>query len=111
MNDNELIRRGDVRAEIKRLTFNPLVNELLYRVLDGISPVPHEMTARKFVSNISRMCKYRQEKGKHICDDCWFNQFDGEWGRVISRLDEKDVEAVEKWVKEHPETAEQEVSE
>lgn len=62
----------------------------------------HEMTAREFVKNISRMCEYRCET-KQFCSGCHFDGFDGESGCILRNMGDDDVTAVEQWAAEHPE--------
>ena len=106
MSDNDLIKRGRMREEIKKLTFNPLVNELLYKVLDAIPreqvAADHVMTASELFSAYQRMCEEYSRKGTIRCDECPVYSVCPEIGHSL-RVMNIWAYVIERWAEKHRE--------
>jgi hypothetical protein len=113
MNDNDLIRRGDVykaiyalHADGKEGIMNAPRNsygEDLRDVIDvigDIPAVPQEMSAKEYFKQIRRLQNWADQLQRqyHKASETLYNACDGNIDSAI--------EEVEKWAREHPERSE-----
>lgn len=99
MSDNDMIRRGDVKA---KKVYCDERHEYVVPVakIDWLIPaVPQEMSAREFAKAFRRMCDSYDVNGHNSCEGCEV------WRENICCLcDLPDIiPIVEKWAREHPE--------
>lgn len=92
MSDNDLIRRGTAKQNIRDtlLEDDESYGDALWAIND-CSAVPHEMTAREYENAVQRM---RETRPIELTD--WhIAHIQGDWEMAVA--------IVEKWAREHPE--------
>lgn len=105
MSNNDSIKRGEVLREIKEFIYHntALIDNFVANgivdIVEGISAVPHEMSAREYHLIKRRMCKNcpvcpLNEAAINLFIDC--KRFEREYP-------EKAVGLVKNWAREHPE--------
>ena len=103
MGDNDLVRRGDVKA---KKVYCDERHEYVVPVaeIDWLRPaIPQEMSARELYSAYMRICEEYNHKGKPVrCDECPLYIHCPRIGGAL-RMVVMCSPIVEKWAKEHPE--------
>ena len=103
MGDNDLVRRGDVKA---KKVYCDERHEYVVPVaeIDWLRPaIPQEMSARELFNAYQRICEEYSHKGIPIrCDECPLYSICPEIGRAI-RVMVIWSTIIERWAREHPE--------